>query len=477
MSSLKFGTSGLRGLVADLDGPPAYAWTRGFVSHLERSDQTGTRTVMIGRDLRASSPAIAARVAAGVKDAGWTPVSCGALPTPALAMAAMARGAAAVMVTGSHIPDDRNGLKFYSPAGEIDKADEGGIRLAHDDLVPQVREASHALSEGEIEDISAEAIEAYVARSVDFFGPQALMGLRIGVYEQSSVARDVLTAILAGLGAETAGLGRADRFIPVDTEAHRPEDMELIAAWAEEYGFDAIVSTDGDADRPLVADETGAILRGDVLGMLTARHLGLPTIVTPVTSSSAIERSDFARKVVRTKVGSPFVIAGMAEALRAGHKRIVGFEANGGVLLGSDVSRDGRRLAALATRDAALPILSALAEAAAANAPLSSVTASLNAGFAAADRLKDIPAEASGPFLERLAGDEAYASELFSPVGAIAEIDRTDGVRTLFENGAVIHYRASGNAPELRCYVEAPSAEEAAQRLAWGLETAKRAVA
>ncbi|MEN3794193.1 phosphomannomutase, partial [Fulvimarina sp. MAC3] len=48
MSSLKFGTSGLRGLVIDLDGPPAYSWTRGFVSHLERSDQTGSKTVLIG---------------------------------------------------------------------------------------------------------------------------------------------------------------------------------------------------------------------------------------------------------------------------------------------------------------------------------------------------------------------------------------------------------------------------------------------
>lgn len=474
MSSLKFGTSGLRGLVIDLDGPPAYAFTRGFVSHLERSDQTGSKTVLIGRDLRSSSPAIAARVAAAVADAGWTPVTCGALPTPALASAALKRGAAAIMVTGSHIPDDRNGLKFYSPSGEIDKADEGGIRLAHDDLVPEVRETSHSLSLSDIENGTAEAIDAYMHRYASFFGSEVLKGCRIGVYEQSSVARDLLTTILNALGAETAGLGRADAFIPVDTEAHRPEDVELIGNWAEEYGFDAIVSTDGDADRPLVADETGAILRGDVLGMITARHLGLSTIVTPVTSSSAIETSDFAGEVVRTKVGSPFVIAGMTEASRKGSSAIIGFEANGGVLLGSDVERDGRVLPALPTRDAVLPILCAIAESALAKKPLSAIVAGMQAGFTAADRLKEVPAEESAPFLARLAGDRDYAARLFEPVGQVVSLDDTDGVRTILDTGEVVHFRASGNAPELRCYIEAASEDAARERLSWGLETARR---
>ena len=80
-------------------------------------------------------------------------------------------------------------------------------------------------------------------------------------------------------------------------------------------------------------DETGALIRGDVLGILTAKFLGAETVVTPVTSNSSIEGTGYFRHVVRTKVGSPFVIAGMAEAAGI----VVGFEANGGVLLGSDV--------------------------------------------------------------------------------------------------------------------------------------------
>ncbi|MCJ2043095.1 phosphomannomutase, partial [Methylobacterium sp. J-078] len=103
MSSLKFGTSGLRGLVTDLVGWPSYAYASAFFRSIAATTGTG-RTVVIGRDLRDSSPGIAATVAAAAAGAGFTAVDCGALPTPALALEALRRGACAVMVTGSHIP-------------------------------------------------------------------------------------------------------------------------------------------------------------------------------------------------------------------------------------------------------------------------------------------------------------------------------------------------------------------------------------
>ncbi len=59
-----------------------------------------------------------------LKHAGLVPVDCGFIPTPALALYAMSRKRASLMVTGSHIPADRNGIKFYRPDGEIDKNDE-----------------------------------------------------------------------------------------------------------------------------------------------------------------------------------------------------------------------------------------------------------------------------------------------------------------------------------------------------------------
>ncbi len=70
--------------------------------------------------------------------------------------------------------------------------------------------------------------------------------------------------VLAALGATPIAWGRSEVFVPVDTEALRPEDEDLARRWAREHKLDAIVSTDGEADRPLVADETGRFLRGDV---------------------------------------------------------------------------------------------------------------------------------------------------------------------------------------------------------------------
>src|SRR5690606_2025930 len=83
--------------------------------------------LFVGRDLRPSSPDLAGVVIAAGRAAGLAVTDCGAVPTPALALAAMDAGAAAVMVTGSHIPADRNGLKFYTPEGEITKAHETAI--------------------------------------------------------------------------------------------------------------------------------------------------------------------------------------------------------------------------------------------------------------------------------------------------------------------------------------------------------------
>lgn len=138
----------------------------------------------VGWDLRPSSPAIAEAVIAAIRAAGLTAVSHGAVPTPALAMACMAAGDGAVMITGSHIPADRNGLKFYVPGGEISKDHETAIVAA---LQAEDRDAP---GRGDLRQ-STQALPDYVDRYLRAFGPEALSGLRIGVYEHSSVARDV----------------------------------------------------------------------------------------------------------------------------------------------------------------------------------------------------------------------------------------------------------------------------------------------
>ena len=270
----KFGTSGLRGLVVELTPDLVAEHVRAFIA----ACPVGTG-LWVGRDLRPSSPTIAGHVMTAAQEAGVPVVDCGDVPTPALALAAMQAGAAAVMITGSHIPADRNGLKFYTPSGEITKADEQAI------LTKLGSENAGLTAE---RTTNTDVGPAYLRRYVDAFGPTALNGMTIGVYTHSTVGRDLLLEILSGLGAEVMDLGRSETFIPVDTEAVSPEMQALIHGWSTTHTLDAIVSLDGDGDRPLLADATGQVVPGDVLGQITGAALGAEVAVTPVSSLSLI---------------------------------------------------------------------------------------------------------------------------------------------------------------------------------------------
>lgn len=369
--SLKFGTSGLRGLATELIGAPSARYASAFVAYLKAKGAISDGSViLVGEDLRESSAAIARSVVSAIAAAGLRAVHCGQLPTPALALEAQRLGVPAIMVTGSHIPADRNGLKFYAACGEIDKSDEAGILSALEG-VGGIAEAAGAA------EASQEAEQRYRARYAGVLPASALKDWRIGVYQHSSVARDLLVAVLEGFGAEVVPLGRSSAFVPVDTEAVSAELQAQAREWVRGLQLDALVSTDGDADRPLIADNSGAIIRGDVIGILAALQLGADAVVTPVTSNSSIEGMGRFAAVLRTRVGSPFVIEGIAATRRAGRTAIVGFEANGGVLLGSDVKVGEATLTALPTRDAFLPILAVLARARESGQSLAELVATL----------------------------------------------------------------------------------------------------
>lgn len=445
-SPVRFGTSGARGLVTDLTDAVCQAYTLAFLDAIG-ADAHGR--VALALDLRPSSPRIAGACAAAMAHRGIELDHCGALPTPALACHALREGVPAIMVTGSHIPFDRNGIKFYRADGEISKADEAAILAAR---VPMpAHGGAVALPEP-----NPAARAAYVARYLEFFPGTPLAGMHLGFYEHSSVARDVLREILEGLGARVTTLERTDRFVPIDTEAVADEDVQRARAWSAGHGFDAILSTDGDADRPLLADERGEWLRGDVLGILCARELGARAVATPVSSNTALEACGAFARVVRTRIGSPFVIAAMQELAAEGCDGVVGYEANGGFLVGTPLRRDGRILAALPTRDAVLPMVTLLTAARARGVPLSQLARDLPPRYTASDRLRDFPAADAAALLRRLAASADARAELLADLcGAPVTLDQTDGLRMTAANGEIVHLRPSGNAPELRCYAEA----------------------
>lgn len=464
-SGLSFGTSGIRGLAKDLIGSEARRYVSAFLRVLQQRGEP-IPALYLGCDFRESSPQIIKDCAAAAAELGITPIFCGMLPTPALAGHAIVAGAPSVMVTGSHIPKDRNGLKFYTRDGEISKTDEAAIIIALEPATPGNYDAP-------IRDEASLAQSRYVGRYASFLPPQALAGFRIGVYQHSSVARDLLVIILSSFGAEVIGLGRIDGFVAVDTEAFSDAVLEPLGGWVHEHRLDAIMSADGDADRPLLMDSKGRFVRGDILGLLTARFIGAEGLVTPVTSNTAIEASGYFMDVRRTRVGSPYVVEAMFDAIAEGNRRVIGFEANGGTLLGNDLT-GSPRLNRLMTRDAVLPLLGTIGLAVRVGQSIADLVDGLPLRSALSGRLENTPLAASSAFLEHLRTPDG-AVQFFSP-NCILRSAEIDGIQFWLGNGTMIHYRASGNAPELRCYVEADSLHVAEATLKWGLDAAQDSI-
>lgn len=453
-SGVKFGTSGARGLAAEMTDLVCYTYTKGFLQYLEQAGELAKsgETVAIAGDLRPSTGRIMAAVARAAADMGYNPMNCGRIPSPAVALYGIENKCPAIMVTGSHIPSDRNGIKFNKCSGEILKSDEKGI-VTQVVTVPDGQ--LDVPFEMPAEDLTAD--KAYIARYLNVFPSNCLAGKKIGIYQHSAVGREALIEIFKGLGADVTPLGWSDTFIPVDTEAIRDEDVALAKQWAAEQGFDTILSTDGDSDRPLISDENGEWLRGDIAGILAARYLGADSVSTPVSCNSALEKTGWFADVRRTKIGSPFVIASMIDAVEKGNKGVVGYEANGGFLTNTGFPMFGKNLAALPTRDAVLPVLSIILLSIREKKTISGLLAGLPQRFTASDRIQNFPTEESAKIIARFA-DVAVIEEAFGDAfGKVESVDRTDGLRVTFQSSEVLHMRPSGNAPEFRCYNEAGS--------------------
>jgi phosphomannomutase len=451
-SGVAFGTSGARGLVTQFSDEVCAAFTLAFVASLEGKFEF--KEVAIAIDNRPSSYKMAQACSAALQAVGIKPIYYGVLPTPALAFTAMQKNIPCIMVTGSHIPFDRNGLKFYRPDGEISKQDEQAIITN-----PASFTALSQLPELVVDKAAA---KAYVARYVDLFEQPILVGKHIGIYEHSSAGRDLYKPLFEQLGATVTSLEPSETFVPIDTEAVSEQDKQKALNWSKHYAFDAIFSTDGDGDRPLIADENGHWLRGDILGLLCAKELGIAALAIPVSCNTSVELSQAFKQVERTQIGSPYVIAAFAP-LNQQFTSVAGFEANGGFLLGSDTVINNHLLKALPTRDAVLPALMLLA-ASIKKGSISALVTEVSQRFSASDRIKDFATEKSQGLINQHKNDPSELIRLLGFDEAAIDWDSTDGLRISLANNDIIHLRPSGNAPELRCYAES-SDEPSAQAL------------
>lgn len=462
-SDAQFGTSGVRGLVEELNDATCFAYTFAFLNYLKSSQGLKQgNLVWVGMDLRPSSRAMARACLAAIEHAGCTPVFCGVLPTPALACSALNSRSPAVMITGSHIPFDRNGIKFYRASGEMLKEHEAPVIGCAESFPENLFESGELVGGNNLPSIDITAEKNWRTRYTEAFNG-LLEGMTIGHYQHSAAGRDLLSGMLENLGARVVPIARSETFVPIDTEAVSAADAKQARTWSQQYGLDALISTDGDGDRPLLADETGAYFRGDSLGILAANALRASHVVTPVSSNSAVEKTGWFSTVLRTKIGSPHVISAMQRAATIDN-RVVGFEANGGFLSQSHLKSpwNDKILTPLPTRDSVLPILSVIALAKQMRLALSQLHRILPSRMTASDRLVDTQREKSLLLIKLLKSDPGVAATLNTETSDLAGTDETDGLRMTFANDDVVHIRPSGNAPELRIYVESSSEDRAA---------------
>ncbi|BBL74073.1 hypothetical protein [Methylomagnum ishizawai] len=539
-----FGTSGRRGEVVHLTQLEIYICALGELEYLQSLPVADGGIVpgeefFYAYDLRPSSSAyvgnnprrgeLAQAVEAAIRAAGMSPVNLGRIPTPALTCYALAQGKGSMMITGSHIPFDRNGYKTNTSRGELLKQHEAPVNAQ----VQTVRERLYAepyasspfdadglfkTGQRELAPENPAAALAYVRRSVDFFGAGALAGVRLLAYQHSAVGRDIVVDILRGLGAEVFPAGRSETFVPIDTENIDAAQLATLqalhdAAVAAHGPVDAVVSTDGDSDRPLILGvDSGAVrfFGGDLVGMIAAEYLGADAVVVPISCNDAIDRGPLRTLLEpKTRIGSPFVIAGMEAARAQGKHAVCGWEANGGFLTGSDIMKQGRMLAALPTRDAVLPIVAVLVAAKERGLPLTALFGLLPQRYSRAALLKDFPRPVSLRILARFTPENpairalVFAQEALSALdenqravaltaaetsacaalraelaeyfgaaagfGAITALNYVDGVRVYFANGDVAHLRPSGNADELRIYAVADTQARADAIAAWAV--------
>ena len=290
---------------------------------------------LIARDTRESGPDLEAAVADGIASAGGTAVLLGVLPTPGLAAACVASGAAGVMISASHNPYSDNGVKLFEPGGrklrdETEEAVEAALDAV---LIPLPGEAPEAVR-GEIRSATG-GVEDYVAHLVDAVGDGTpFTGLTVVLDCANGAASDSAPDAFRALGASVTVLHAEPDGTNINAECGSTHP-NVVAAEVVRIGAAAGLAFDGDADRIVAVDETGAIVDGDhILAILAIDleerdQLRHGAIATTVMANLGLTRALASRgiEVMVTPVGDRHVLAAMED-----HDLVLGGEQSGHII-------------------------------------------------------------------------------------------------------------------------------------------------
>ncbi|SNZ04445.1 Phosphomannomutase [Natronoarchaeum philippinense] len=302
-----FGTAGIRGSAQDRVTPElALAVGRAVGNDAVDAVEEASRdpTVVLGRDGRETSDALAAAMEAGLESAGVDCRRVGVVPTPALAYAS--RGRRGVMITASHNPPTDNGIKIFEDGVEYDRDAERRIERLVDgepDPAPWTEWGN-----AESADVLSRYRDAVAAYARDTFGHGSnysgsrgdaatpLSGFSIAVDCGNGMAGLATPQVLRKLGADVVTLNaNVDGHFPGRESKPTPETLTEFRAFLADGEFDFGIAHDGDADRIVIVDSEGDVVHEDTVLALLAEHYVVdaaaedPVVVTTPNASARID--------------------------------------------------------------------------------------------------------------------------------------------------------------------------------------------
>jgi phosphoglucosamine mutase len=354
----RFGTDGVRGLAnVELTAELALGLGRAAARVLPAP------AYLVGRDTRRSGPMLQAALSAGLASAGVDVVDLGVLPTPGVAYTAERLGLPAAVVSASHNPFEDNGIKLFGPGGtkltpEVEAAVERALAEGAGDPAPTGRSVGR---------ISADpgAAPAYAEHLTAALDGRRLDGLAVVLDCANGAASEVAPGVFAALGAEVTATACDPDGSNINERCGSTHPGTLAAAVVG-AGADLGLAFDGDADRLVAVDHTGAVADGDTLLALFAVDLAArgeltgEAVVVTVMTNLGFRLAMEARGIVvhETAVGDRHVLAALeAKGLalggeQSGHivfrrRATTGDGILTGLLLADLVARAGRPLADL----------------------------------------------------------------------------------------------------------------------------------
>lgn len=305
-----FGTDGIRGKVGEFPITPDFVLKLGWAVGRVFA-QEGRSKVIIGKDTRISGYMFESALEAGLSAAGVDVLLLGPMPTPAIAyLTRTFRANAGIVISASHNAFDDNGIKFFSAAGtklldSVEEAIEAQLDL------PMTTVSSAKLGKvRRVDDAAGRYIEFCKATA----GQLSLSGLKMVVDCANGAGYHVAPKVFAELGAEVIEIGTKPDGMNINLECGATSPTALRAKVVE-TGADIGIALDGDGDRIILVDHTGATVDGDEILLIIAKAMQrdgrlnggvVGTLMTNLGMEQALHQAQIPFK--RAKVGDRYVM-------------------------------------------------------------------------------------------------------------------------------------------------------------------------